>query len=158
MLRVDDLEKAHAVSQRLATAIRSQVPHVERVQLHYEPQAREHVRYAVPLSDMSGTVSQHFGESPYFGLVTVHIADGQVAQQETRPNPHRDVEKAKGIRVAEWLVGLKTDLVLLRDDVQGRGPAYVFADAGVETHLTQATTLNEAIAERIGEQAEKEPD
>ncbi len=148
-LRVDDLEKAHAVSQRLEKAIREQVPHVERVLIHYEPQARTHLRYAVPLADAGGTVSEHFGESPFFALVTVRLAGAQLEHQEMLANPHQAVDKAKGIRVAEWLVGLKTDVVLLREDVHGKGPAYVFADAGVETHLTQTATLAEAIAEQI---------
>ncbi len=74
-LRVEDLEKAHAVSQRLERAIREQVPHVERVLIHYEPQVRTHLRYAVPLADAGGTVSQHFGESPYFG--SGHGASGR---------------------------------------------------------------------------------
>jgi cation diffusion facilitator family transporter len=150
-LRVGDLEKAHTVSQRLEKAIREQVPHVERVLIHYEPQVRTHLRCAVPLADVAGTVSEHFGESPYFALVTVRLADTKTEHQEVLANPHQAVEKAKGIRVAEWLVGQKTDVVLLREDVHGKGPAYVFADAGVPTHLIQASTLAEAIAE----QAEK---
>ena len=148
-LRVDDLEKAHVASERIEQAIRAQVPHVDRVQIHYEPHLRTHLHYAVPLADADGTVSEHFGESPYFGLVTLCVADGLLERQEMVVNPHQDVEKAKGIQVAEWLVGLKTDVVLLREDVQGKGPAYVFGDAGVETRLTQATTLSEAIAEQI---------
>jgi cation diffusion facilitator family transporter len=165
-LRVGDLKKAHAVSERIEKAVRAQVPHVERVLLHYEPQARTHLRYAVPLADRAGTISQHFGEAPYFGLVTVHIADGhhpgsgsseasfrtpQVERQEVLANQYAGVEKAKGIRVGEWLVGLKVDIVLIREDVQGKGPAYVFADAGVETRLTKATTLAQALAEQMGE-------
>ena len=149
-LRMDDLQKAHAITQRIETAIRTQVPHVERVRLHYEPQTRTYLRYAVPLADASGSVSEHFGEAPYFGLVTVRTADGQVERQEVVANPHLDVEKAKGIRVAEWLVAFKPDIVLLREDIQGRGPTYVFADAGVETRLTRAETLSEAIAEQVG--------
>jgi cation diffusion facilitator family transporter len=148
-LRVDDLEKAHTVSQQIERAIREQVPHVERVLLHYQPQARTHLRYAVPLADAAGTISEHFGESPFFALVTVHLADGQVERQEVLANPHASVEKAKGIRVGEWLVSLKADVVLLREDVQGKGPAYVFADAGVETRLTDAQTLAEAISEQM---------
>ncbi len=147
-LRVDDLEKAHAVSQRLERAIREQVPHVERVLIHYEPQVHTHLRYAVPLADAGGTVSEHFGESPYFALITVRLADAQLEHQEVLANPHKAVEKAKGIRVAEWLVGLKADGVLLREDVQGKGPSYVFADAGVDTWLTRATTLAEAVLEQ----------
>ena len=148
-LRVESLEKAHAVSQRLEKSVRDKVPHVERVQIHYEPQMRTHLRFAVPLEDVVGAVSQHFGEAPYFALVTVHTADGKLERQEVVANPYRDMEKAKGIRVSEWLVSLKIDLVLLRESVQGRGPAYVFADAGVEVRLTQAATLSEAIAEQV---------
>lgn len=155
-LRVDDLEKAHNVSRRIEEAIRAQVPHVERVRIHYEPQVRSHLRYAVPLADPSGIVSQHFGEAPYFALVTVRTADGQVERQEVLPNPHRDVPKAKGIRVGEWLVGLKADVVVLQEDVRGRGPAYVFADAGVETRLTRATTLPEVLAEQTAEGPKEE--
>jgi cation diffusion facilitator family transporter len=159
-LRVDDLEKAHAVSQRLERTIREQVSHVERVLIHYEPRVRTHARYAVPLADAQGTVSEHFGESPYFALVTVRLpgtapgaADAQIERQEIVANPHQHVKKAKGIRVAEWLVGLKADAVLLREDVHGKGPAYVFADAGVDTWLTQATTLAEAVLEQNSREA-----
>jgi len=147
-LRVDDLEKAHTVSQRIERTIREQVPHVERVLLHYEPRTRTHTRYAVPLADAAGTVSEHFGEAPFFGLATVRTADGQVERQEVLANPHTGVEKAKGIRVGEWLVGLKIDVVLLREDVHGKGPAYVFADAGVETRLTQEANMDQAITEQ----------
>jgi predicted Fe-Mo cluster-binding NifX family protein len=149
---VDDLEKAHNVSHRIEEAIRARVPHVERVRIHYEPQVRSHLRYAVPLADTNGAVSEHFGEAPYFALVTVRTADGRVERQEMLPNPHASAEKAKGIRVAEWLVGLKGDIVVLREDVHGKGPAYVFADAGVETRLTEAQTLAEAIAEQMEKQ------
>jgi len=155
-LRVDDLERAHAVSQRLERTIREQVPHLERVLIHYEPQVRTHLRYAVPLSDTLGTVSAHFGESPYFALIRVRLVGGQIEHQEILANPHQAVEKAKGIRVAEWLVSLKTDVVLLREDVQGKGPAYVFADAGVEVCLTQAATLTEAVAEQVEASIERE--
>lgn len=148
-LRVDNLDKAHASSQRIEEAIRTQIPHVERVRIHYEPQIRTQVRYAIPLADPLGAVSQHFGEAPYFALVTVHTGNGKVERQELLSNPHANVEKAKGIRVAEWLVGLKADIVVLREEVHGKGPAYVFADAGVETRLTAATDLTGALAEQM---------
>jgi len=150
-LRVDGLEKAHNVSRRIEEAIRAQVPYVERVRIHYEPTVRIHVRYAVPLADPAGVVSLHFGEAPYFALVTVRTVNGKVERQEMLPNPHVNVEKAKGIRVAEWLVGLKVDVVVLREEVHGKGPAYVFADAGVEARLTEATTLPEVLAEQMEE-------
>jgi cation diffusion facilitator family transporter len=147
-LRTDDLAKGHAASERIEKAIRDQVPHVERILLHYEPRVRTHLRYAVPLADADGTVSEHFGEAPYFGLVTVRTSDDQIEHREVLANPHLKVKKAKGIQVGEWLMELKADVVLLREDIQGKGPAYVFADAGVETRSTQGKVLSEAIVEQ----------
>jgi predicted Fe-Mo cluster-binding NifX family protein len=56
------------------------------------------------------------------------------------------VEKAKGIRVAEWLVAQKADVVLLKESLRGKGPVYVFGDAGVEMQETTATMLEEALS------------
>jgi len=53
--------------------------------------------------------------------------------------------KAKGIRVAEWLVSHKVDRVVLKEGLQGKGPEFVFADAGVEMILTEAETIGQAL-------------
>jgi len=115
--------------------------------LHAEPVERTHLRYAVPLADPSGAISDHFGEAPYFALVTVRLADGAVEEQQLIVNPHKAMEKAKGIRVAEWLVVQKVDVVLLKESLHGRGPIYVFGDAGVEMWETEVATLSEALEE-----------
>jgi cation diffusion facilitator family transporter len=154
-LRVQELEKAEATTRRIETRIREAVPYVDRVVIHAEPIERTHLRYAVPLDDPGGILSKHFGEAPYFGLVTLRLArdgalrltGGVIEQQQVIVNPHTKVEKAKGIRVAEWLVAQKVDVVLLRESLRGKGPTYVFGDAGVEVHETTVTTLSEALAE-----------
>ena len=145
-LRTHDLDKAHAVSQRLEEDIRREIAHVDRVLIHYEPTAKERVRYAIPLADLNGTISQHFGEAPYFALVTIRLSDGEVERQEVVANPHTKLPKAKGIRVAEWLVGQKVDVVLVKESLHNKGPEYVFANAGVEMHDVVADTLAAALA------------
>lgn len=149
ILRTDDLQKAHQISQILEEAIRRKVPHVERVMLHYEPQPRTHARIAVPLADPSGKMSGHFGESPYFALVTVRLSDGHVEKKEVVENPHKDVVTAKGIRVAEWLVGQDVDHVMMNEDLSRKGPGYVLSNADVQSTVTTATDLDEAIVEAV---------
>lgn len=144
-LRRDDLKKAHAISQRIEQAIRAGVPHVERVLIHYGPTLSIHRRDAFPLANPDGRLSEHFGQAPYFALVTSRLSDGAVEKQEVVQNPHREVSKAKGIRVAEWLVSQKVDRVVLKENLQGKGPEYVFADAGVEMILTEAETASLAL-------------
>ncbi|MFZ5770369.1 MAG: cation diffusion facilitator family transporter [Thermodesulfobacteriota bacterium] len=145
-LRVAELGKAEEVLGRIEAAVRAAVPHVERVLLHVESPAVTQLRYAVPLADRDGAVSRHFGESPFFALVTIRQADGGVEEQRIISNPYQSEEKAKGIRVAEWLVGLKVDVVLLQEDVRGKGPEYVLRDAGVIMRLTEKPTLAGALA------------
>jgi predicted Fe-Mo cluster-binding NifX family protein len=147
-LRVETLERAEEVTQRIETSIRGAVPFVERVLVHAEPVERSHWCYAVPLADTGGEVSSHFGEAPYLALVRLCLTDGAVEEKQIRANPYLDEERAKGIRVAEWLVANKVDVVLLREDLRGKGPVYVFGDAGIEVRLTRAETLDEAIAEQ----------
>jgi cation diffusion facilitator family transporter len=151
-LRTHDLDKAYAVGQRLEEDIRREIAHVDRVLIHYEPTAKERSRYAVPLSDLSGTISQHFGEAPYFALITIRLSDGEVERQEVVANPHTKLPKAKGIQVAEWLVGQKVDVVLVKESLHNKGPEYVFANAGVEMHEVVADTLAAALATLIPEQ------
>jgi cation diffusion facilitator family transporter len=138
VLRTEDLQRAHQISEELETAIRKEIPHVERVLIHYEPQPRTHLRVAVPLADPAGLISSHFGDSPYFALITVRLSDRGVEKEEIVENPHKDVQEAKGIRVAEWLVQHKVDRVFIREDLSRKGPGYVFGNAGITTVLTSA--------------------
>jgi cation diffusion facilitator family transporter len=147
VLRTENLAKSHELQTRVEERIRQTLPNVERVLIHAEPMARTHLRYAVPLVDLDGTLSEHFGEAPYFALATLRLADKQVERREIVANPYTDVPKAKGIRVAEWLVEHKVDVLVMHEDLQGKGPMYVFGEAGVEVRRTQAQTLAEAIRE-----------
>lgn len=145
-LRVSAPERFEGIVRRIEAAVRSTVPHVERVLVHVEAPTSACVRYAVPLADRTGAVSEHFGGAPYFAFVSVRRADGAIAEQRVLPNPHATEERAKGVRVAEWLVAEKTDVALTRESLHGKGPMYVFRDAGVELRLTDARSLSEALA------------
>jgi cation diffusion facilitator family transporter len=146
IMRTDDLEKAHQISESLERDIREKIPHVERVMIHYEPRARTHARIAIPLADPSGIISDHFGEAPYFLLATIRLADREAEKKEVIPNPHRAVETAKGIRVAEWLVQQKVDQVFMREDLSHKGPGYVLGNAGVRTVTTASRDVEDVMA------------
>lgn len=145
ILRLHDLEKAEAATQRMKSQVREAVPHIERVLIHAAPLARTHLRYAAPLADPSGVLSEHFGEAPYFALVTIRLSDNEIEKHQMLVNPYQEEERAKGIRVAEWLVDQKADIVWLRDSLSGKGPVYVFGEAGIEMRTMDATTLEQAL-------------
>jgi len=144
-LRTGDLEKAHRISEVLERSIREKISHVEHVTISYEPRPHSHIRFAVPLSDPAGVISHHFGESPFFAILTLRLGDHSLEQQEIIENPHKDIETAKGIRVAEWLVQQKVDQIFMTEDLSHKGPSYVFSNAGVNAQRTDAENLEEII-------------
>jgi cation diffusion facilitator family transporter len=149
VLRAAEGDRAEMVTRRIEDSVRTAVPHVERVLIHVEASASPCVRYAVPLADCDGSVSHHFGEAPFFALVDVRRSDGAIEEQRMVSNPHCTEDRAKGIRVAEWLVAQKIDVVLSREDVSKKGPAYVLREAGVELRSTDESTIGEAILSAV---------
>jgi cation diffusion facilitator family transporter len=144
-LRISDLEKAHAVSDRIEEKIRNQVRNVDRVLIHYEPRRRDMTVVAVGLESDGMTVSEHFGESPLFYLGTLKQPGGNVLEQRFVPNPFYDEPKGKGIKVAKWLLKQGVDQVYTSRSIEGKGPGYVLSDAGVQVAVSGYHSLPEIL-------------
>jgi len=142
-LRTGDLTRAETATRRMETAARESVPYLDRIVIHAEPVKRTQLRIAAPLEDRGGKLADHFGDAPFFGLATVSLEDGIVTQQTVMANPHTREEKAKGIRIAEWLVSQKVDQVYAREKLTGKGPPYVLGSAGVDMLVTGAADFDE---------------
>jgi cation diffusion facilitator family transporter len=144
-LKVTELKQAHNISTRIEEKIRAQIPHVEQVIIHYEPVARTQIRYAIPLANLNGTVNEEFGTAPYFALATARASDGTLEKVEILTNPYATLSKGRGIRVAEWLVENRTDVVLTQEDLSSKGPGYALTNSGVEVRIIKGRTLPEAL-------------
>ena len=73
-----------------------------------------------------------------------------IEEQHIRANPHVAAERAKGLRVAEWVTANKVDRVLVPRSLDGKGPAYVFREAGIAVSITDSRTLPEALTHDLG--------
>lgn len=144
-LRTADLATAERAIDRIEAAVRAAVPHVDRVLLHVEAPSSPVLRYAVPLADRTGPLSEHFGKSPWFALIDIDRAHGTVREDRRLPNPHHDLERRAGMRAAEWLVSNDVDVVLATESLQGKGPAHVLGEAGIELAQTIAHDPLEAV-------------
>jgi predicted Fe-Mo cluster-binding NifX family protein len=91
------------------------------------------------------TLSDHFGEAPYFSLIRLRNPGNVVEEEKTLANPYVKEEKAKGIKVSEWLVENGVDTVFTRKGFDGKGPAYVFSSAEAELKVTDIRTIDEIL-------------
>ena len=137
VVRAKNLDKAHSVSQRIEKEIRQHVSKVDHILIHYEPQSKETTTFAIPLNEDKQTLSEHFGDAPYFYVATVRERDNVLLSEAFHHNPFAGAEKGKGIKVSEWLVKEGVDTVYSIKGFKGKGPGYVFADAGIDTVITE---------------------
>jgi cation diffusion facilitator family transporter len=146
LLKTHDLEKAHFISHRIEANIKRQIKNVDRVLIHYEPREKENIIYAVPLKDCDQhLISRHFGEAPYFELITVRIKDKKAIDQKIIENPFTQIEHGKGILVAEFLSKYQIDVIITKESFEGKGPYYVFSNAAVDNLLTKEDTVDKAL-------------
>jgi predicted Fe-Mo cluster-binding NifX family protein len=105
---------------------------------------------ALPLTGDRLHLSEHFGEAPYFLLLTLKSTDGGVLKESWLNNPFRSVEKGKGIQVSEWLVSLGIDEVITAKSFAHKGPYYVFSDNEVEMQQTEERDIDEIKGSLVG--------
>jgi cation diffusion facilitator family transporter len=144
-VRPADLEKAHAVSERVEATLAREISRVERVIVHFEPAAKERAIVAVPLQEDGVSVSPHFGEAPRFALADMHVQTWTILDRRIEANPHVDLIHQKGLRVAEWLIRRKVDAVVVREDIGARGGGYALSNAGVHLQVSEEETLDGAL-------------
>ena len=146
-LRLDlkSFKEAHELTEKLESEIKKDISWVERVFIHYEPVVKEYLLYAVPLESENGTISDHYGEAPYIGLVRMRKKDGEIIRKEIMKNPFLEVEKGKGIKVSELLVEKGVNVLFIKEMFHGDGPKYVFSDSDVEVRLTGKKELIDII-------------
>jgi cation diffusion facilitator family transporter len=142
MLKVRELEKAHFVANQIENRIKSKVPNVDHILIHYEPVKKETRVIAMPVLEDRVHLSEHFGEAPYFLLITLSNEDGRLLGESWLTNPFREMEKGKGIKVSEWLVSQGVDELIATKSLEHKGPYYVFADAGVLIEQTEEVDID----------------
>ena len=80
-MATSNLNEAHQASER----IEGHTPpgsERQRIVIHYEPEEKVHLRYAVPLQDREGLVGDHPGEAPSFAIFDVDVRTDRVERQD----------------------------------------------------------------------------
>lgn len=150
VIRTGDLQKAHRISDLIEDNIKKEIPHVERVIIHYEPDRSDLRRIALPLANAEGVISTHFGEAPFFAILEQDTIQNRIRKQEILVNPFRYKDKAKGISVAEWLVEKNVDQLIVKESLQHKGPSYVFSHAGIAIDTVRMDRLADVLSGLAG--------
>ena len=145
-LQLTDLEKGHRLSEEIENKVKTEITQVDRVLIHFQPRPRDIEIIGLPLADDQQTISKHFGEAPFFRLLRVKLSTGEITGERFLKNPFLHADKAKGIKVAEWLLENGLKILISPQDQSGKGPGFVLGNAGAEILLTKETNADNALA------------
>lgn len=145
-LRVEELEKGHRVTEEIKGHIKQGIGNVDHVLIHYGPRCKTNLRVGIPLCENQQTISEHFGEAPYFRLLSP-FQETPEGKDSVLTNPWTHEEKAKGIKVANWLLDHGLDIIIVRTDIAEMGPGYVLGNAGVEIIVVSETDAETAYSQ-----------
>ncbi len=150
VVKASDFHHAHHIIEEITAEIKEKIPHIDRIVLHYEPARKSSFLIAAMLSDATQwRISQHFGEAPYIGWIEIDSKENRILRMEVTTNPFTEIEKGKGIKVAEHLASQGVDLVLIREAFHGKGPEYVFTSRDIKVIQTQAEIIDTSLIARL---------
>jgi cation diffusion facilitator family transporter len=139
------VEHAHRISEEVERRVKEEIPSVESLIIHIEPQEQDILRIAIPILEdrgMDSPVTPHFGEAPYF--LFIDIERGSVHKWFTRHNPALELERKRGVTISELIIGEEATTLLTAE--LGEGPYHILRDSFVEIYdLPQRATAEEAV-------------
>ncbi len=144
-LRVNDLGMGHRVSEEIENRVKIEIDQVDRVLIHSQPQIKEVEVIGIPLAGDRQTISEHFGDAPYFRLLWFNRSENDISEERLLKNPFIEEEKGKGIKVATWLLENGLDVLISKHDQSGKGPGFVLGNSGAEILLTSQNTADRAL-------------
>jgi predicted Fe-Mo cluster-binding NifX family protein len=118
---------------------------VTSVLIHFQSIHQDIRTFGLPLSEDKLTISEHFCEAPFFRFLSVHQGEGNIANEVLLKNPFLNEEKAKGIKVVNWLLENGLDVLISRQSQTGKGPCFVLGNGGAEILLTRETNAEKAL-------------
>jgi cation diffusion facilitator family transporter len=145
-----DLEKANLLVEKLKTRIRSQIEEIDNVLILLEPEKREFIRIAVPITedkDLESPIFPHFGEAEFFAIIDIGMKDRLFSELRVLENPFREEPKRKGILIAEWLGDQQQVNKVFVKEALKKGPIYTFDSFYVEVVETKHELLKDIIIE-----------
>ncbi len=142
------LREAHEIVSHLEEEILDRWPEIEKIVIHYEPRRKEKWRIAVPVEvraysppDENTKLADHFGQAPYFAVLSKDAVTGQVGVETCLDNPFREVDRQKGVKAAELLAEYGVDEVIGRMNLDGKGAGYALEAFQIVHSVTSVEAL-----------------
>ena len=139
------LSQINSLTNKLRSDIKHKFPLILKIIIIIDNAEKNETKIAIPLEDSRGLdskISDHFGESPFFGLI--EFQESNFSKLEIVKNDFINLEKRKGILIADWLSSQKVDKVYIKKELK-KGPSLIFDNNFVEIIIIDFEKLENII-------------
>jgi divalent metal cation (Fe/Co/Zn/Cd) transporter/predicted Fe-Mo cluster-binding NifX family protein len=115
--------------------------HIESILFNFQPYKHDKIKIAVPIKNndaLNSELENHFGDAKYFAVISKHKNSNPTV--EILGNPYLNVEKKKGILIAEWLATFGIDFVLVKKTLN-KGPTLALNNSRIEIQVQESKFL-----------------
>ncbi len=135
----NDLEKAHNIVHEVEALVKREIPFIEKLVIHFEPEERKAELFAVPVNGEK--VCDRFAECPEI-LILKQEEDG-FRTVERLKNPAVRLKFGKCIELVEFLARRGVDCIAVNNLPLGKGVIYALSAYGIGMKLITEEDLQE---------------
>ncbi|ADU97268.1 cation diffusion facilitator family transporter [Thermovibrio ammonificans] len=141
VVATNDLEKAHRIVHEVEARVKNEVPFIEKIIIHFEPQERQFSRFAVPVD--GDKVCSRFADCPE---ILILRREGESFSVEKRiPNPAKDFKFGKCIELVEFLAREGVDCIAVNNLPLGKGVIYALSSYDLGMKLVPVESVGELV-------------
>ena len=135
----NDLEKAHNIVHEVEALVKREIPFIEKLVIHFEPEERKAELFAVPVNGEK--VCDRFAECPEI-LILKQEGEG-FRTVERLKNPAVRLKFGKCIELVEFLAKRDVDCIAVNNLPLGKGVIYALSAYGIGMKLITEEDLQE---------------
>jgi cation diffusion facilitator family transporter len=155
VLKIDNFERAHELVHQLERKIKSKIPFVEKLIIHFEPPEKREYTYAV-LVDSENKLCSEPSECEF--LVLLKAKNGKIEKVSTEPIVNQlTMEKGSCAAFIENLADKKVDCLIMGNLFFGKGALYALAFYNINLLIVPKEHLEELIFELKNGRAQCKP-
>jgi len=129
-MRTPSHKLADFVADRLEEDVPNQFPNVVMVRIRPHYSRGEFIRRITPVDRPDGNRVEQLSSAPWFLLETVRLSSKKIERRQFIENKYKKAERRKGLLVGKWLLSLKPDELVTKDN--DSTPIIILKEAGVD--------------------------
>ena len=126
-----NIQSAHLLIDKIELGLRRQIPNLEIITIHYEPELKPYTKIAVLLDEGKKRIAETFGQSAWIEIRKID-GNGEILKSDFVRNPVAQGQRGKAIKLAAWLINQHVDQIVINPTHIEKDLQTLFSALGID--------------------------